>query len=64
MYREVNYCTSILECGLLCSMLNVITERRNFSEIQKRKCKYCSRHIGSNEPEYLRCSVVRKLSEA
>ena len=28
---------SILGCGLLCSMLNVITETRNFSEIHKRK---------------------------
>ena len=45
MYRKLEsiyHHISILQSGLLCSMLNVITETRNFSEIQKRKCKYCS----------------------
>ena len=37
MYRKVGNHINILGCGLLCSTLNVITEARNFSEIQGRK---------------------------
>ena len=37
MYHKRDYHISILGCGLLCGTLNVITETRNFSEIQRRK---------------------------
>ena len=57
-YRKVRRIRGLLLCESMCSMLYAITEKRNFSEIQKRKCKYCIVDYHVNITEQTMLNVV------